>query len=617
MTNTRPDYLPLNYLRSPCPALPAPSGCYHPYTVIVTGGAPNNGNLAGLITFSLQNTTAYKGYATNACFGDADGGPGDCSTPDDLGPDYIFECQHQPLDFQSHIVGGQPFNCVDGSAISTPASAKLSTATAVVSSKDTGGSTQVLATVNFDGIIVPVMVTGTDETFARLPIDICGAAHGCRPQGDANPWDFYGNHIADAWEARRYLDANEDNEAGKGDGVADSRGDGYTAFEEYRGFVVYDTSLIDQVHVRTNPYTVKDVFLYDYQAFVQGGGDDLWAISADLLQPAANAPPSVVAGGSFAFHELTKARVPIVDPAGPGGTPVVFPAFNRGSAGIAFIPAAHATSPGAGGTAPSPIVFYRDDAGANLGLRNPDTLAIATGAFAVDPSPIVIDFARVHAAAMPTIVTPAGNYNILIRQTVAHEVGHKLSLRHSHRQVDYTPFPGFIAGDPPIDFPPPMWFSVYTGFPAIPGISPDTLYSFGQLQVGFAPGFVYSKEGELISSESFPEIGVVHACSGKTLDTSVYRTAGPPPADWKDLGGLRYLMLAEEQNPDLCDTARPLGIKNQESLGPDLWNIMNWTLHLPTDIPANYGFNTGPGGVAVPFRIPNGVRQMCAKLTCP
>lgn len=473
-----------------------------------------------------------------------------------------------------------------------------------------------LATVNFDGIIVPVMVTGTDETFARLPIDICGPPpRGCRPQGDTNARDFYSNHIADAWEAQRYLDPNEDNEAGKGDGVTDSTGDGYTAFEEYRGFVVYDRAVLDQVHVRTNPYTVKDVFLYDYQALVQGGADDVWAISTDLLQPAANAPPGFVAGGGFAFHELTRARVPIVPPAGPAGTPVVFPAFNRGSAGIAFIPAAHTTSPGAAGSAPSPIVFYRDDAGAYPDLGNPDILAIAAGAFAIDPFPIVIDFARIHTSAMPTVITPAGNYDVLIRQIIAHEVGHKLSLRHSHRQVDYTAFPGFIAGDPPLDFPPPMWFTVYTSFPAIPGFSPDTLYSFGQLQVGFLGASVYWKNGEAISSEPFP--GLVHACSGKTLSTSVYRTAGPPPANWKDLGGLRYLMLAAENSADLCDTARPLGIKYQESLGPDLWNIMNWTSHLPTDTLTNYGFNTGPGGVVVPFRIPNGVRQMCAKLTCP
>ena len=69
---------------------------------------------------------------------------------------------------------------------------------------------------------------------------------------------------------------------------------------------------------------------------------------------------------------------------------------------------------------------------------------------------------------------------------------------------------------------------------------------------------------------------------------------GPPADDWIDLPQLQYLMYADET--DLCDTARPMIIKNQEALGVNLWNVMNWSMRFPTDTPVNFGFNTGPEG---------------------
>jgi hypothetical protein len=150
-------------------------------------------------------------------------------------------------------------------------SSAVNSATVTVSSYDYGGSAKLSAFVNINGIQVTAGVTQPtqgstlQEPFARLPVDVCGPS-GCRPTGDTNPIenclsDPYSNCIADYWEQQvspgRYLNRSEDNEEGWPGST--SRGDGYSAHDEYRGFVVWNGS----VHLRTDPVTTKDVFYYD------------------------------------------------------------------------------------------------------------------------------------------------------------------------------------------------------------------------------------------------------------------------------------------------------------------------------------------------------------------
>ena len=149
------------------------------------------------------NSSALRGYATNACFSGTSG----CTDPWDSAPDYFFENIRQSGGFLSSVARYQ----------SIQTSAAVSTATATVTSWDYGGTAKVSATVNFNGITIQAMVTETQELFARIPIDICRAGVSCRPNGDTNPDDYYSNGIADSWEiqqAGRYLDQAEDNEEG-------------------------------------------------------------------------------------------------------------------------------------------------------------------------------------------------------------------------------------------------------------------------------------------------------------------------------------------------------------------------------------------------------------------
>ena len=69
------------------------------------------------------------------------------------------------------------------------------------------------------------------------------------------PRDDNGNHIADGWLNDYFYDYGwkEDNESGPGSNG--NPGDGFSAFEEYRGFFVKGR------HVRTGTFT-KDVFVY-------------------------------------------------------------------------------------------------------------------------------------------------------------------------------------------------------------------------------------------------------------------------------------------------------------------------------------------------------------------
>lgn len=94
------------------------------------------------------------------------------------------------------------------------------------------------------------------------------------------PMDEDKNLIADALESYRGDPGRDDEDTPKGDGT---RGDGLTAFEEYRGFMISGSDCEDQstdVHLRTVPYH-KDVFLAGDPIFT-GGGNSLFASVSDL-----------------------------------------------------------------------------------------------------------------------------------------------------------------------------------------------------------------------------------------------------------------------------------------------------------------------------------------------
>jgi hypothetical protein len=119
----------------------------------------------------------------------------------------------------------------------------------------------------------------------------------------ALPFDLNDNHIADQWESDNNATGlsvlwDEDETPAK----QRNAGDGFTLFEEYRGFVVLtDQGATTYKHVRTDPHR-KDLFLWD--------ADGLAKKYAEPLNPNAY--------GGLAFHYVDKTTMKwIGDPANP------------------------------------------------------------------------------------------------------------------------------------------------------------------------------------------------------------------------------------------------------------------------------------------------------------
>lgn len=87
------------------------------------------------------------------------------------------------------------------------------------------------------------------------------------------------NHIADVWpwNAGGATDDSESNPAGDG-----TNGDGFSRYEEYRGFMVNGT------HTRTNPDGEKDIFVCDEDGLANEDVDDFSALGLKIHKLAAD-----------------------------------------------------------------------------------------------------------------------------------------------------------------------------------------------------------------------------------------------------------------------------------------------------------------------------------------
>jgi hypothetical protein len=409
MTNTDPSFIPRAApFESDCATNP---GCYQPYTVTISPS-----NLAGSVTFQL-NSSALPGYATNACFSYTPG----CTDSWDYAPDFWFEGYRQPAGFNAPANQDQTVRT----------SAPVTSATATVSSRDYGGNAKVSATVDFNGIRIQALVTGTGELFARLPIDICKAqvdafgnvtSSGCRPNGDTNPDDYYSNGIADTWEtqkAGRYLDRNEDYE-GSWPGSS-SRGDGYTAFEEYRGFMYWNGATI--VHVRTNPTVTKDVFYFDEIGM------------APSLQ-AMLAPQTAGPGGICAQNPN-----PAADPC------MRFYQIADWAANFS-VPADHTQSvnphnfasllaPGTINAKAAFAVVYVSSAVNNCAGQGSSILGVTPTGTNDGSKPVYIANGGIACVAARYLL----DENLLRAEVVSHETGHRFGLNHPQRTINYIAMP--------------------------------------------------------------------------------------------------------------------------------------------------------------------------------
>ncbi|MGH9408886.1 MAG: hypothetical protein ACRD1V_05475 [Vicinamibacterales bacterium] len=208
-----------------------------------------------------EHTSSFAGYASNASIDDAFfkrfGLEHLLWSYTDQSPDFIFDPQMFPSDGWALASQGV-----------VESVAGLTSATARVTAMDYGaiGRVKVLVKYKCGGWIpARVRVNGQEREAVSIPLD---EDH---------------NLMADALDDYKGAPDRDDDALPKGDGTA---GDGLTAFEEYRGFMIKGGSCDDPTsdwHVRTTPRH-KDFFVYtDYPDLEQEAHIFGWMADIEVL----------------------------------------------------------------------------------------------------------------------------------------------------------------------------------------------------------------------------------------------------------------------------------------------------------------------------------------------
>ncbi len=181
----------------------------------------NGKSLLGMITFSL-NSSSEPGFCMNR--------------GDELPPNFAWDLQFPVQDGYNVAVNG----------LSATTNGLVLDATVVVYNYDFGTH----GTISASADIPAVPLGGTARRISTYPPTAKYYA--------GLPVDEDSNAIADpyAYNAGGALDDNEN--VPNGDGTP---GDGFTRYEEYRGFIKQDTSTQLYVYVSPNPINTKDVFV--------------------------------------------------------------------------------------------------------------------------------------------------------------------------------------------------------------------------------------------------------------------------------------------------------------------------------------------------------------------
>jgi hypothetical protein len=176
----------------------------------------------GIFRFTLSDISNEPGY----CMNDGD--------EDEADLEFIWEPDRfEPPEYQE-ADAGPPDEVMETREV-------VASATVKIQPKDYGGYAVLMAEVNFCGIWYPAKVKGEDEYSITVPLD------------DNN------NHIADGfqkWDRGGAPGDDDDDFIPGGDGFD---GDGFSNYEEYRGFMVKEGD--KKKWLSTDPKT-KDLFIY-------------------------------------------------------------------------------------------------------------------------------------------------------------------------------------------------------------------------------------------------------------------------------------------------------------------------------------------------------------------
>ena len=359
------NYIPTNVLEPTDRCFQASPGqlpdCFLSFTLSispVTVTAP--------VSFGIgSKITSFIGDANNHENG------GDPNGPLTTAPDYFFDLSKQ----QSGVFVQDQGNPTD-QRIRTIAA--VNSATVVLSSRDYAGAGNIEATLTIDGL--PVKLGDQNQLDVTFPVDTNG------------------NRIADAWERQvnqGYL-LSDVGDPDIGPAGSLSRGDGLTAFDEYRGFFVIENGIEHQI--RTDPVTQKDVF------YLNATG-----VTYDPAKGATNFLNQILAAQTspgIAYHEVSDKGANTLQ-----GTP-------DGSQGVGRLN--RNNSPGQNDVYAIVYLNFALSAG---------TLGQAIRGFTNQP--IRISLVQIDAID--------GDFSRQLRATtIAHETGHMFGLGHPTRIASYS-----------------------------------------------------------------------------------------------------------------------------------------------------------------------------------
>ena len=339
----------------------------------------------------------------------------------------------------------------------------------------------------------------------------------CKPSGDMS--DNYSNGIADSWELQyslQYLDPAQDNE---GAGLAASPGDGYTAFDEYRGFVVVDP-VAGRSLLRSDPVQNRDVFFYDQ----------------------AGAAPYITSGDSDSLSQQTSAVGlrwhQIYDDGISFGPPI------NGQPYTNQLP--HNRNSATATAAPTfAIVYLNQSLGGALGRSN---------GFCVNGvNPILLDMSAIQTTIQFNRFDPNRSY----KYTAAHETSHKLGLEHHYGTYTWDsrgpgiPSGSLIYGTEPEPGPPANTLYLWVDFWQWPPYTPLNLDP---------KGFNAGDFGGKVESPIYgPGAG---AFASYLPQFPPGPTPYPPGTPIASLTELQYSYVVDGTNPpqplQIIDTTQPL-----------------------------------------------------------